>query len=91
MIVQHDDYLIYPGDTAFEIACDGARASIGLADPDPSATEMPKHRKSTVTSEEGEVTFTPDDIRPRKNKKKGKTKKHKTDPENISTSTKDEL
>ena len=91
VIVQHDDYLIYPGDTAFEIACDGARASIGLADPDPSATEMPKHRKSTVTSEEGEVTFTPDDIRPRKSKKKGKTKKHKTDPENISTSTKDEL
>ena len=44
VIVQHDDFLIYPGDTAFEIACDGARASIGLADPDPGAAEMPKHR-----------------------------------------------
>lgn len=89
VIVQYDDYLIYPGDTAFEIACDGSKASVGLADPDPSAAEMPKHRKSTVTSEEGEVTFTPDDIRPRK-KKKEKTKKHKTNPENLSY-TKSEL
>ena len=44
VIVQHDDFLIYPGDTAFEIACDGSKASIGLADPDPGAVEMPKHR-----------------------------------------------
>jgi len=34
-------------------------SSIGLADPDPSAKELPKHRKSTVTSETGFVQFVP--------------------------------
>ena len=31
-------------------------ASIGMADPDPSAKELPKHRKSTVSAE-GTVEF----------------------------------
>ena len=49
--------------------------------------ELPS-RKSTVTSEEGEVTFTPEDIRPRKKKKsdeKKQKKRKKTNPENLST------
>ena len=49
-------------------------ASISLADPDPGAKPMPKHKRSTVT-ERGEVTFTPDDVRPRKKKKGGKKAK----------------
>ena len=49
----------------------GTKSRIGLADPDPSSAdkEMPKHRKSTVEGGET-VTFTPDDVRPRKKKKK---------------------
>ena len=52
-----------------------------------NAVEMPP-RKSTVTSEEGEVMFTPEDIRPRKKKKKDEKKqkkRKKTNPENLST------
>ena len=75
---QNDDFLIFPGDLAFEIGCryedEVPEASIGLADPDPAAKEMPKHKKSTVTSKTGFVRFFPDDIRPRKKpSKKGKT------------------
>ena len=46
------------------------RSRIGLADPDPSSAgkPMPKHKKSTVEGAET-VTFTPDDVRPRKKKK----------------------
>ncbi len=89
MIVQYDDWLIFPGDNAFEVSCskkeggDSYVASIGIADPDPSAKELPKHRKSTVTSEGDTAEFTPDDIRPRKKKKKSKKNKNKK--------TKDEL
>ena len=48
----------------------GTKSRIGLADPDPSSAdkEMPKHKKSTVEGGET-VTFTPDDVRPRKKKK----------------------
>ena len=73
--------MIFPGDLAFEIGCrfgeEVPEASIGLADPDPAAKEMPKHRKSTVLSKTGFVQFFPDDIRPRKKKteKKEKVKK----------------
>ena len=77
VILQHDDWLIFPGDAAFEVACErvvegseALRAYISLADPDPGAKELPKHRKSTV-SEIGEVEFTPNDIRPKKKGKKG--------------------
>ena len=45
------------------------KSRIGLADPDPSAKELPKHKKSTVEGEDS-VVFTPDDIRPRKKKNK---------------------
>ena len=89
VILQHDHMLIFPGDNAFEIGCSrkteeaAMTAKIGLADPDPSAKEMPKHRKSTVEGEE-QVTFTPDDVRPRKKKKK----KAKTSKQN---KNKDEL
>jgi hypothetical protein len=46
-----------------------------------------------VTSEDGEVTFTPDDIRPKqKNKSKTKkTKKKKTNKKNLKTVKNEEL
>jgi len=75
LVVQHDDWLIFPGDLAFTLQCNhsdqGTKSRIGLADPDPSSAdkEMPKHKKSTVEGGET-VTFTPDDVRPRKKKKK---------------------
>ncbi len=75
VIVQYDDWLIFPGDNAFEISCtkeeESWTASIGLADPDPSAKELPKHRKSTVFSL-NRAEFTPGDIRPKKKSKKQK-------------------
>merc|ERR1712126_369888 len=76
LIVQHDDWLIFPGDLAFTLHCrdtdQGREARVGLADPDPSAAkELPKHRRSLVTAEET-VTFTQDDVRPRKRKKSKK-------------------
>ncbi len=78
---QNDDFLIFPGDLAFEIGCNFEGqvpvASIGLADPDPAAKELPKHRKSTVFSETGFVRFFPDDIRPRRKKEKAKVKVNK--------------
>ena len=73
LVVQHDDWLIFPGDLAFTLQCDHNQvARIGLSDPDPSSAgkELPKHKKSTVESQSGSVTFTPEDIRPRKKKKK---------------------
>ncbi|TRY71192.1 hypothetical protein TCAL_02803 [Tigriopus californicus] len=80
VIAQHDDFLIFPGDLAFEISCtksseDESIASIGLADPDPSAKELPKHKKSTVTATRS-VAFTPNDVRPKK-APKAKTSKCK--------------
>jgi len=47
-----------------------------MADPDPPAKELPKHKKSTVRGKNGSVTFTPEDIRPRK---KSKSKKRDVD------------
>ena len=77
LVVQHDDWLIFPGDLAFTLQCrQNQVARIGLSDPDPSSAgkELPKHKKSTVESQSGSVTFTPEDVRPRKKKKKtGKT------------------
>ena len=80
MVVQHDDWLIFPGDLAFTLQCQQSAdtgvsvARIGLSDPDPSSAgkELPKHKKSTVESITGTVYFTPDDIRPRKKKNKKK-------------------
>lgn len=79
LILQHDDWLIFPGDAAFTLQCKynqevSVSSRLGLADPDPSAKEMPKHKKSTVEGEQ-EVTFTPEDIRPRKKKNKKKKQK----------------
>jgi hypothetical protein len=74
VVLQHDDLLIFPGDSAFELSCARRKellpvtASIGLADPDPTAKELPKHRKSTVSAE-GTVRFQPQDIRPRRKRK----------------------
>ncbi|CAG0895489.1 unnamed protein product [Darwinula stevensoni] len=48
-------------------------AQISLADADPSAPPLPKHTKSTVTKMH-EVTFTPDDVRPRRKQRKENTK-----------------
>ncbi len=98
VIVQHDDLLIFPGDTAFEIACNKSSqavekkvyATIGLADPDPAAKELPKHRKSTVKGEES-VTFTPNDIRPRKKKKKEKKQKKSPRTKRVKKELRDEL
>ena len=77
LVVQHDDWLIFPGDLAFSLHCSQSQvARIGLSDPDPSSAgkELPKHKKSTVESKSGSVTFTPEDVRPRKKKKlTGKT------------------
>ena len=77
IVVQHDDWLIFPGDLAFSLHCkrgqaeDSSVARIGLSDPDPSSAgkSLPKHKRSTVESKSGTVVFTPDDIRPRKKKK----------------------
>ncbi|KAF4525278.1 hypothetical protein B566_EDAN009361 [Ephemera danica] len=43
---------------------------ISLADADPAGKPLPKHRQSTVTGTEGTASFTPDDVRPRRKKKK---------------------
>lgn len=47
-------------------------ARISLSDPDPSSAgkPLPKHKRSTVSSDTGKVVFTPDDVRPRKKKSK---------------------
>ncbi|XP_065351248.1 uncharacterized protein LOC135946799 [Cloeon dipterum] len=99
LIVQYDEFLIMPGDAAFELECnvgpivaevtvDSAISTqpqvrkpiskISLADADPSGKPLPRHRQSVVTGEEGEVSFTPDDVRPRKKKKGGKEHNTKT-------------
>ncbi|XP_067006621.2 uncharacterized protein [Anabrus simplex] len=38
---------------------------ISLADADPAGKELPRHRRSTVTSTSQSVAFTPEDVRPR--------------------------
>ena len=78
IVIQHDDWLIFPGDLAFTLQCRRDKdsgtsvARIGLSDPDPSSAgkELPKHKRSTVESSTGQVVFTPDDVRPRKKKSK---------------------
>ena len=76
IVVQHDDWLIFPGDLAFTLQCkrvgDTSWARISLSDPDPSSAgkELPKHKKSTIESKSGQVVFTPEDVRPRKKSKK---------------------
>ena len=57
IIVQQDDWLIFPGDMGFELICEGSKATIGLADPDPGAKPLPKKRRRPVTGENGSVTF----------------------------------
>ncbi|XP_021930212.1 uncharacterized protein LOC110834896 isoform X2 [Zootermopsis nevadensis] len=39
---------------------------ISITDADPAGKELPRHKRSTVSSESGTVSFTPDDVRPRK-------------------------
>ncbi|XP_069699334.1 cuticlin-1 isoform X2 [Periplaneta americana] len=39
---------------------------ISIADADPAGKELPRHRRSTVSSESGSVSFTPEDVRPRR-------------------------
>ena len=78
IVIQHDDWLIFPGDLAFTLQCRRDKdsgtsvARIGLSDPDPSSAgkALPKHKRSTVESSTGQVVFTPDDVRPRKKKSK---------------------
>ena len=76
IVVQHDDWLIFPGDLAFTLQCKRVGhtswARISLSDPDPSSAgkELPKHKKSTIESKSGQVVFTPEDVRPRKKSKK---------------------
>ena len=84
IVVQHDDWLIFPGDLAFSLHCKRGEAEgssvarIGLSDPDPSSAgkNLPKHKRSTVESKSGKVVFTPDDIRPRKKKKISQSSKN---------------
>jgi len=68
LVVQHDDFLIFEGDTAFQLGCrvsgDRYAASIDIASPDPGARPLPPGRRSTVTSDTGHVTFRPDQVRP---------------------------
>ncbi|XP_043225704.1 uncharacterized protein LOC122383407 [Amphibalanus amphitrite] len=68
LVVQHDDFLIFEGDTAFQLGCrvheDRYLASIDLASPDPGAVPLPESRRSTVSSDSGTVTFRPDQVRP---------------------------
>lgn len=82
IVVQHDDWLIFPGDLAFSLHCRprgeagaSAVARIGLSDPDPSSAgkSLPKHKRSVVESDQGTVVFTQEDIRPRKKKKVAKS------------------
>ena len=88
---------MFPGDSAFELNCwyekelKVASSSIGLADPDPGAKELSRHKKSTVFGEDS-VIFTPGDIRPRM-KKDGSNKKErkKANSENIQIEKNQEL
>jgi hypothetical protein len=48
------------------VARHAVSSRISIADADPAGKELPRHRRSTVSSETGTVSFTPDDIRPRK-------------------------
>ena len=57
IIVQFEKMLIFPGDMGFEVICEGQKATIGLADPDPGAKPLPKKRRRPVTSDTGFVTF----------------------------------
>jgi hypothetical protein len=50
-------------------------SKISLADADPVGKPLPRHKQSVVIGDEGEVAFTPDDVRPRK-KGKSKAKEH---------------
>ena len=56
IIIQQDDMLIYPGDMAFELICEGDLATIGIADPDPGAKPLPDSRRRPVTGI-NKVTF----------------------------------
>ena len=57
IIVQFEKMLIFPGDMGFEVICEGQKATIGLADPDPGAKPLSKKRRRPVTSDNGFVTF----------------------------------
>ncbi|XP_059468621.1 uncharacterized protein LOC132192603 isoform X2 [Neocloeon triangulifer] len=97
LIVQYDEFLIMPGDAAFELECNlgpmvaevtvdssistqpavrKPLSKISLADADPSGKPLPRHRQSVVTGDEGQVSFTPDDVRPRSSKKNKSGKEH---------------
>merc|ERR1712080_350670 len=84
LVVQHYDWLIFPGDLAFSVHCrhsdQGTQSRIGLADPDPSSTG----KKTSQHNKEGgeSITFTPEDIKPTKKKTKSKNSKR---PKSIET------
>ena len=59
IIIQQDDYLIFPGDMAFELVCKGDQAIIGLADPDPGAKRLQRDKRKPVTGQNRKVTFRP--------------------------------
>nr|CAD7460548.1 unnamed protein product [Timema tahoe] len=42
---------------------------ISIADADPAGQDLPRHRRSTVTNDSDTVSFTPEDIRPRRRKR----------------------
>ena len=56
IIIQQDDMLIYPGDMAFELICEGDQATIGIADPDPGAKPLPDSRRRPISGT-NKVTF----------------------------------
>jgi hypothetical protein len=58
VLVQQDDWLIFPGDMAFEVTCSAENeATIGLADPDPGAKSLPDDKRQAVSSSSGSVTW----------------------------------
>ena len=64
IIVQQDDFLIFPGDMAFEVICKDSQevtleATIELADPDPGAKKLPESKRKSVSNQSGKVTFLP--------------------------------
>ncbi len=60
ILVQQDDFLIFPGDMAFELQCGPeGQAQVGLADPDPGAKSLPEDKKKAVKSNTGTATFKP--------------------------------
>nr|CAD7260260.1 unnamed protein product [Timema shepardi] len=54
---------------AADSAQNGVSSRISIADADPAGQDLPRHRRSTVTNDSDTVSFTPEDIRPRRRKR----------------------